>query len=278
MQSEAIAFADSHVHLADPAFTDDVDEVIARARAAGARALVCIGESPDAARRARALRDRFPQLVSFTCGVHPHDAASWDTERDDAAIREAVAAGAVAVGECGLDYHYDHSPRDVQRRVLGRQIALAAELSRPLVLHTREAESDTIDMLRDAQSAGVKGVLHCFTGSSTLADAGLDVGWHISFSGVVTFKKWADDDLLRMVPADRLLIESDAPFLAPVPHRGKRNESSFVALTLAHVARARQASAADVGRTTLENTMRLFALPSSPTISPPAPSPLTFTT
>jgi TatD DNase family protein len=266
---DEIVFADSHVHLADPAFADDVDRVIARARAGGARALVCIGESPAAALRARALRDRFPDLVQFTCGVHPHDAATWDTERDSAAIREAVAAGAVAVGECGLDYHYDHSPRDVQRRVLGHQMALAAELSRPLVLHTREAESDTIDMLRDAHRAGVKGVLHCFTGSRALADVGLDVGWHISFSGVVTFKKWADDDILRMVPHDRLLIESDAPFLAPVPYRGKRNESSFVALTLAHVARARQATAADVGRTTLENTRRLFAVPSSPAVSQP---------
>jgi len=262
VDSEAISFADSHVHLADPAFVDDVDGVITRARAAGARALVCIGESPAAARRARALRDRFPGLVSFTCGVHPHDAATWDTERDATAIREAVAEGAVAVGECGLDYHYDHSPREVQRRVLGQQMALAAELSRPIVLHTREAEADTIDMLRDAHSAGVKGVLHCFTGSHTLADVGLEAGWHISFSGVVTFKKWADDDLLRMVPDDRLLIESDAPFLAPVPHRGKRNEPAFVDLTLARVAIARRVSASALGRTTLENTLRLFALTS----------------
>jgi TatD DNase family protein len=272
VHGDEFSFADSHVHLASPAFSDDVDAVIARARAAGARALVCIGESTEAARGARALRDRFPELVSFTCGVHPHDAATWDAERDGGAIRQAVEAGAVAIGECGLDYHYDHSPRDVQRRVLEQQLVLSAELARPVVLHTREAEADTIDMLRDAQRAGITGVLHCFTGSHALAEVGLEVGWHISFSGVVTFKKWVDDDLLRMIPEDRLLVESDAPFLAPVPHRGKRNESSFVGLTLARVAMARQVSVAALGRKTLQNTQQLFALP-SPTSPSSSPSP-----
>ena len=148
------SFIDSHVHLADAAFADDVDAVIERARAQGARALVCIGESPAAARRAQAIALRHPGVVFHTCGVHPHDAAQWDAHRDGEAIRAAVAHGAVAVGECGLDYHYDHAPRDVQRRVLDEQVALAAELDRPVVLHTREAEDDTMAPSRRCMSPG----------------------------------------------------------------------------------------------------------------------------
>ncbi len=258
--SVTVPFIDSHVHLADPAFEGDVDGVIERARAVGARALVCIGES-SASPRAHAVAARHPGIVFFTTGVHPHVASSWDDDRDGPAIREAVAGGAVAVGECGLDYHYDHAPRDVQRRVLTAHLALAAELARPIVLHTREAEEDTMAMLADARRAGVVGVLHCFTGSHALADAGLDAGWYISFSGVVTFRKWDDEALLRRIPADRLLVESDAPYLAPVPHRGKRNESAFVALTLARLAEARHTDPRALGRVTIENTCRLFALP-----------------
>jgi TatD DNase family protein len=256
-----VVFADSHVHLADAAFTDDVDAVIERARAAGARALVCIGESPVAARRAQQVAERYPQFVFHTCGVHPYDASSWDDARDGAAIREAVGRGAVAVGECGLDTTYGHVPREDQRRALDAQMALAAELNRPIVLHTREAEADTINVLREARAAGVRGVLHCFTGSHALAEAGLDAGWYVSFSGIITFKKWSDDSLLRLVPDDRLLIESDAPYLAPVPHRGKRNESSFVSVTLARIAATRETDPDRLGRQTLLNTCQLFGLP-----------------
>ena len=254
-------FIDSHVHLADPAFADDADAVIGRARAAGARALVCIGESPAAALRAQALASRFPGFVFHTCGVHPHEAASWDAERDPMAIREAVARGAVAVGECGLDYHYDNSPREQQRRVLAEQLTLAAELSRPVVLHTRDAEDDTLAMLQDARVARVRGVLHCFTGTHRLAQAGLDAGWYVSFSGITTFRSWTDEALLRLVPDDRLLVESDAPYLAPIPHRGKRNESAFVSLTLARIAAARDTDPIQLGRITISNTCTLFDLP-----------------
>lgn len=256
-----VAFADSHVHLADPAFTDDVDSVIARARAAGARALVCIGESPAAAARARAISARHPDLVFHTCGVHPHDATSWNDARDSLAVREAAAAGAVAVGECGLDYHYDHSPRAVQRRTLDAQLTLASELDLPIVLHTREAEDDTRDMLRSAALAGIRGVLHCFTGSPGLAEAGLEAGWHVSFSGIVTFRSWTDEALLRLVPNDRLLVESDAPYLAPVPNRGKRNESSWVPLTVRRLAEVRGTTAESLAAVTLHNTRQFFRLP-----------------
>ncbi len=228
-----------------------------RAREAGAQLLVCIGETPVAAVRAREVAARHPDLVRHTCGVHPHEAASWDGARDAEAIREAVALGAVAIGECGLDYHYDFAPRVEQRAALDAQVALAAELKRPIVLHTRDAEDDTADMLRDAEAAGVRGVLHCYTGSWRLAERGLAAGWYVSFSGIVTFRNWTDEALLRDVPIDRLLVESDAPYLAPVPHRGKRNESSWVPRTIERLAAIRGVSAADVAARTLQNT-RVF--------------------
>ncbi len=270
-QADSAPFIDSHLHLVDAAFASDVDAVIERARAHGARALVCIGESPAAAQRAQALAARYPGLVFHTCGVHPHEANTWDATRDADAMREAVAAGAVALGECGLDYHYDTAPREVQRAVLDAHVALAAELDRPLVLHTRDAEADTMAMLRDAHADGVRGVLHCFTGSHALAEAGLEAGWYVSFSGIVTFKSWSDEAILRLVPADRLLVESDAPYLAPVPHRGKRNEPAHVALTLARVAAARNVTPTHLGHVTMENSCRLFTLtgvdvPSAPAI------------
>lgn len=265
------SFADSHVHLADPAFADDADAVILRARAAGARALVCIGESPAAAIRARDVAARHPDLVFHTCGVHPHDAASWDDTRDSEAIREAVSLGAVAVGECGLDYHYDHAPRAVQRQTLSAQMALAAALDRPIVLHTRDAEGDTHAFLRDAASAGVVGVLHCFTGTAALAEAALEVGWSVSFSGIISFRSWTDDALLRLVPDDRLLVESDAPYLAPIPNRGKRNEPAWVPFTLQRLVAARGRDVAAIAALTLQNTQRFFGLPSA--VTEPLPHP-----
>lgn len=257
-------FADSHVHLASSAFTDDVDAVIERARAAGARALVCIGESPEAAERAQHLAARHANLVFHTCGLHPHDANEWDAVRHPQAIRAAASRGAVAVGECGLDYHYDHSPREVQRRTLDAQIALAAELDLPIVLHTREAEDDTRDMLGDATKAGVRGVLHCYTGSESLAEAALAVGWYVSFSGIITFRNWHSEALLRLVPDDRLLVESDAPYLAPVPYRGKRNESEWVPHTIARLAAVRGAAGDAIAAVTLKNTRTFFRLPTPP--------------
>jgi TatD DNase family protein len=253
-------FLDSHAHLADPAFDPDREEVIARARAAGAVAVVAIGESLAAAARAREVATAHPGFVYFTAGVHPHDAASFDPVNDPAAIREEVGRGAVAIGECGLDYHYDHSPRPLQRRAFAAQLALSAETGRPVVVHTREAEDDTSAMVREAGIAGILGVLHCFTGSHALANAALEAGWYISFSGIVTFKKWADDDLLRLVPADRLLVESDSPYLAPVPDRGKRNEPAWVARTVGRIAAARGIEPDAAGELAVENANRFFHL------------------
>jgi len=254
-------FIDSHAHLADPAFDADRDEVIARARAAGASAVICIGESIAAAARAHAIAAAHPDFIWHTAGVHPHDAADFDRARDIEAIDAELARGAVAVGECGLDYHYDHSPRDRQRAAFAAQLALAHERAIPVVVHTREAEDDTMAMVREAGQQGVRGVLHCYTGSHALAIAALDVGWCVSFSGIVTFRKWTDDALIRLVPDDRLLAESDAPYLAPVPNRGKRNEPAWVAHTVARLAAARDVDAAALGASVAANARRLFNLP-----------------
>ncbi|HJQ21589.1 MAG TPA: TatD family hydrolase [Gemmatimonadaceae bacterium] len=253
-------FVDSHVHLADPAFDNDREDVIERARLTGARALICIGESITAAARARDVATRHPGFVFFTAGVHPHDAASFDAGADGTAIRDAVASGAVAIGECGLDYHYDHSPRDQQLAAFATQIDIAAEAGKPLVVHTREAVRDTRDLLQAAGRRGVRGVLHCFTGPRELAEVALDAGWYVSFAGVVTFRKWNDDALVRLPPADRLLVETDAPYLAPVPHRGKRNEPAFASLTLARIASVRGVPTETLGEIVTENAARLFAL------------------
>ena len=253
-------FIDSHAHLADPAFDEDRDAVIERAVQTGASAIVCIGESIAAAERAAGIAARYAGLCFHTAGVHPHDAAAFDAARDLDAIRREVGRGAVAIGECGLDYHYDHSPRDRQRAAFGAQLALAAELERPVIVHTREAEEDTRLMVEEAGRSGVLGVMHCFTGSSALAEAALAVGWYVSFSGIVTFKRWTDDAVIRLVPNDRLLVESDSPYLAPVPHRGRRNEPAWVTLTAGRVAAARGVEGADIGASTARNARRLFRL------------------
>jgi TatD DNase family protein len=253
-------YIDSHVHLADPAFDADRDEVVVRARQTGADAIVCIGESLAAAARAGDLAAAHPGFCYHTAGIHPHDAADFDPARDPDGIRAEVARGAVAVGECGLDYHYDHSPRDRQRAAFAAQLALGRELARPVVVHTRQAEDDTRAMVTEAGRAGIVGVLHCYTGSVSLAEAALDVGWYVSFSGIVTFRKWTDEALLRLVPDDRLLVESDAPYLAPVPHRGKRNEPAWVSFTVARLATVRGVDAAALGETTARNARRLFTL------------------
>lgn len=256
-------FIDSHTHLADAAFDDDRDAIIARARDAGAAALVCIGESLDAAARARVISARHPGFVFWTAGVHPHDAFAFDAERDIPALDSCLTEGAVAVGECGLDYHYDHAPRDAQRTAVRAQVDLAARRARPVVIHTRDAEADTRALIDDAARARVPGVLHCYTGSAALAAYAIERGWYVSFSGIITFKKFSDDALLALVPDDRVLVESDAPYLAPVPHRGRRNESSWVPLTLARLARARGADPDALAAATTANARRLFGLDGS---------------
>ncbi|HUF64481.1 MAG TPA: TatD family hydrolase [Gemmatimonadaceae bacterium] len=255
-----VEFIDSHAHLADAAFAEDADDVIGRARATGAAAVVCIATTPDDADGAAALVARHPGFLYSTAGVHPHEARDFDALRDPDRIRHRLDAGAVAIGECGLDYHYDNSPRQQQRRVFAGQLGLARETGRPVVVHTRDAADDTASMVREAGEARVRGVLHCFTGPRELAETAISAGWYISFSGIVTFPKFRDEDLLRMVPDDRLLVESDSPYLAPVPNRGRRNEPAWVPLTIARVAGARGVDVEELAVRTAANARSFFAL------------------
>ncbi|HZK77817.1 MAG TPA: TatD family hydrolase, partial [Gemmatimonadaceae bacterium] len=201
----------------------------------------------------------YPGFVWFSAGVHPHDAEGFDAGNIDE-LKDMAAGGAVAFGECGLDYHYDNSPRREQRRAFAEQLSLAAELGLPVVVHTRDAEDDTRAMVSEAGANGVVGVLHCYTGSRDLAAAAIEVGWYVSFSGIVTFRNWKDDDLIRLVPDDRILAESDSPYLAPVPNRGKRNEPAWVGHTVSRLAAARRVDGARLAASVADNARRLFKL------------------
>jgi len=234
---------DSHCHLADDAFVEDLEGVIGRARAGGIERALCILSAGDtkestAAARVRAL---WPE-VKFSVGIHPHKAGDFAGRLDAArtCLVDGIAAeGGRAIGEIGLDYHYDFSPRDVQQAVFRTQVELAIERSLPVIIHTREATDDTFAILREAGSA-LRGVFHCFTGDRAMARAGLDLGFYISFAGIVTFSRAEElREVAKLVPDDRLLVETDAPYLAPVPYRGKRNEPAFVARVVDAVAALR---------------------------------------
>ena len=251
---------DSHAHLAGEKFEADRDAVLQRAWEAGLTHVVVIGETSTAARD---LARTAPGRISFTAGVHPHEAEHFDAARDLPLLRGLVADGAVAIGECGLDYHYDHSPRELQQRAFQAQLDLAAECRLPVVVHTRDAEQDTARMLTDAAGRGVNGVLHCYTGSAVLARVALEAGWSISISGIATFRNWDRDDVVQMIPDAQLLVETDAPYLAPVPFRGRRNESAFLPHTVARLAVVRGTTAEDLAALTARNAIRFFRLPGS---------------
>jgi TatD DNase family protein len=254
---------DSHCHLADDAFEGDLEAVVARAKAAGVRSALCILAAGDAQEAARAARVRaiWPE-ARFSVGIHPHqahDCASPGAAAD--AVREALAADSrvVAIGEIGLDYHYDFSPRDVQQEVFREQVRLARELKLPVVIHTREASDDTLAILRDEGRGDVRGVFHCFTGDRALARAALDLGFHLSFAGIVTFPKAVElREVARDTPGDRLLVETDSPYLAPVPHRGKRNEPAFVSRVVEAIAEVRSTTAGDCGEAAAKTFHDLF--------------------
>jgi TatD DNase family protein len=252
-------FVDSHSHLADSAFDADREAVIERAIEAGASLIICIGASLADAARARELAAHH-SLLRWTAGLHPQDAARFDASTDLSALEGLLDAGAVAVGECGLDFHYDDAPRARQLESFEAQLSIAAERSLPVVVHTRDAEAETAIMIDRAARDGVEGVLHCYTGSLALAQRALGYGWYVSFSGIITFKNWSDLELLRAIPDDRLLVESDAPYLAPVPRRGKRNEPAWVAHTIERLATVRGVSPDHLAERTAENAARLFRL------------------
>ncbi len=249
---------DSHCHLTDRAFQDDLGEVLTRSRAAGVGGWVCIASSLDDAREAVALTRSHPGLYA-TAGVHPHEAAEAPPDCLDRIREVAADAGCVAIGETGLDHHYDHSPRDVQRRLFTDQLALASDLKLPVVVHSREADHDMSAILRE-YGPTVTGVLHCFGGPPDILELALDVGWLVSFTGSCTFKRF-DRTVVEAVPRDRYMLETDAPYLSPAPHRGKRNEPAFVTLVARTVAEIRGEDMETVASDTTANAVRFYGLP-----------------
>ncbi len=253
---------DSHCHLADEAFEGDLDATIARAKETGLSSALCILSAGDEAEgeRARRLRDRW-SAIRFATGVHPHNAGEFDGRPGEAArVAQTHAASfdACAIGEIGLDYHYDFAPRAVQRDVFVEQVQLALNLDLPIIIHTRDATDDTFGVLREAGSA-LRGVFHCFTGDTAMAKRALGIDFHVSFAGIVTFPKAAEiRDAAKIVPTDRLLIETDSPYLAPVPHRGKRNEPAYVTRVLEALAVIRNEPAASLDVAVTRNFDALF--------------------
>ena len=250
---------DSHCHLDFPDFADEIDAVVERAFVAGVERMVTIGTKVGEAGRLAEIAERHGS-VFFTVGTHPHEAARPDAEDFEAMRRFAQHEKCVGVGEAGLDYHYNFAPPELAKRVFRGQIALARELGLPLVVHTREAEDDTAAILNEEMGKGAfSAIMHCFTSSRALAEAALGLGFMISFSGVVTFKNSGDlRAIARDVPLDRILVETDAPYLAPAPYRGKCNEPAYVAETARVVADAKGLSPEEIAEATRANALRIF--------------------
>lgn len=256
--SEQTTWIDTHAHLEDAQFDTDRDEAIARAREAGVTEIINVGIDVARSRRVLELAHAHDGLWAVV-GVHPHNADGYDDEQREAIRGLAADPKAVAIGEIGLDFFRDWSDPDAQRRAFRDQLALADELGLPIVIHCRDAQEETVAMLDAHRRTPYRGVFHCFGGTPAEAEAVLERGFHVSFTGPVTFKK-ADDrrEAARAVPLDRVLTETDAPYMAPVPKRGKRNEPAFVVHTARALAALYEVDEAEFSRITRENTYRLF--------------------
>ncbi|MDF1719802.1 MAG: TatD family hydrolase [Minwuia sp.] len=250
---------DSHCHLDYLARDGDLDDVLVRARNAGVSPMLTISTKLREFDIVRGIAEKADDLFC-SVGVHPHEAESEPDTTAETLIELAAHPKVVGIGETGLDYFYEHSPRDVQQRLFRAHITASRETGLPLIVHTRDAESDTIDIMRDEMANGAfTGVIHCFSGTRQLADRSLDLGFYISISGIVTFK--SAEDLRRTVeavPLERLLVETDSPYLTPVPKRGKRNEPAMTAYTAAKVAEIKGVSVDEVARQTTQNFRDLF--------------------
>jgi len=253
---------DSHCHLDFPDYGDELPEVLARARAAGVVRMICVGSGKDlgSARSAIALAAREPDIYA-SVGIHPHDVAHMDEASWQELDGLARAPRVVAIGETGLDYYYDHSPRDQQRSAFRRFIALACTTRLPIICHIRDAHEEAAEILAAENAAEVGGVIHCFTGGVADARRYLALGFQLSFSGILTFKNaTAIREAAVDAPLERVMVETDAPYLAPIPHRGKRNEPSYVVNTLALLAELRGISFDEAAAATTANTRRVFNL------------------
>ncbi|MCO5168807.1 MAG: TatD family hydrolase [Planctomycetes bacterium] len=256
---------DAHAHVSSEKFAQDRDEVLARAWAAGVEAIVDVGCSVPSSEASLRLAERDPRIWAAV-GVHPHDAKDWDDATRPALEALAASPRVVAIGETGLDFHYDLSPRDVQREVFRAHLRLATDLGKPLVLHVREAYDEALATLDEVLGAwpgdAPRGVSHCFTGTAEQALGFVRRGFHVSFTGVVTFKNAAQvQAAARAVPLDALMVETDCPYMAPVPHRGRRCEPAFVLDTARGVARLRGVEDEEVFQATVAATRRVFRLP-----------------
>jgi TatD DNase family protein len=257
-----VPLIDTHCHLDMSEFDDDREEVIARARDAGFEALITVGSDFDGTVKAMELATRY-DFVYAAIGVHPHDAKDFSDKIYSDLVSRAKGSKVVAIGETGLDYHYDHSPRDVQKDVFRKHLRLAKETGLPVIVHCREAKEDTIAILIDSGIS--RGVMHCFSGDVDMAEQVMSMGFSISLAGPVTFKKSAVlREIARFIPDDHLLIETDAPYLSPVPRRGKRNEPSYLEYTARFIADLREVSLDDLARITTLNAKRLFGVGTLP--------------
>jgi TatD DNase family protein len=253
---------DSHCHLDFADFAEERDAIVARARAAGVGTMLTIGTRLDQFPGVRAIAERYPD-VWCSVGAHPHEAADHAVLSASDLAALALHPRVVGIGETGLDFHYDHSPREVQERVFRTHIAASKESGLPLIIHAREADETVARVLREERPP--PGVLHCFSSGRALGDAALDLGFYISISGIVTFKNAEElREIVRDVPLERLLIETDAPYLAPVPYRGRRNEPAYVAATAAAVAALKGVEPAELAAATTDNFFRLFGKASRP--------------
>ncbi len=263
-------YVDSHAHLDSERFSDDADAVLRRAREVGVRTILSIGigEKPGSFRGAIDLAEKYDWIYA-TIGIHPHEAEQASEESFVELEELAQHPRVIAWGEIGLDYFYDHSPREIQKQVFLRQLELARAAKKPIVIHCRpsvnseNAWDDTLTLLREHwASSGLGGILHCFTGGMHHATAALELGFMVSFAGNVTFPKAQSiRDAAQQLPLDRILIETDCPFLAPLPHRGKRNEPSLLPLVAKHIAELRGSSQEEIGEITARNFYRFFGLP-----------------
>lgn len=253
---------DSHCHLAAPQFRDDLDAVLARAKAANIHQMICIGDTIEESERGVGLAEKYEQIFC-TVGVHPHHAKTWQPEWTLRLSRLFEMHSKIrAIGEIGLDYHYDFSPRDIQRQVFREQLMLAKELSLPVVVHCREAVEDVWAIVDEIKPSSL--VIHCCTEKWEDVERFVKRGYFLSFTGIATYPK-SDviRDTIRHCPLDQLMIETDAPFLAPVPHRGKRNEPAFVVEVAKCVAEIKGVPTEEIDRATTENAQRFFGLPHS---------------
>jgi TatD DNase family protein len=254
-----LRLVDSHLHLDMPQFDADRAEVVARARAAGVETMLVVGGMDEEDGHRRALRVAEGLGLPASAGIHPHEARLAGEARYDELRGLARERRIVALGELGLDFHYDHSPREAQREAFRRQVRLAREVGLPLIVHTREADGETAALLEEEKAGEVGGVIHCFTGGEDLARRALALGFYLSFSGIVAFPRAETiQAVARSVPRDRLLVETDAPFLAPPPHRGRRNEPAFVVEVARFVAALRNEPLEGVAAATTANFRRLF--------------------